>query len=91
MATISTTDPEVHSALETCIGALSKVANYRLETPLQRRLEDLGERKEFLGQAEHEELLALVEFGQRRTIEALEARLALRRLRDAFPDAIATP
>ena len=45
----------------------------------------LGERKEFLSQAEHEELLALVDFAHRRTIEKLEARVALDRLRTVLP------
>ena len=57
---------------------------------MQRRLDDLGARKEFLDTAEHDELLALVDFTQHRTIEALEARLALSRLRDAFPDTVVT-
>ena len=87
MAAISSANPRVHSALEACVGTLSKIAGYRLEASLQRRLDDLGGRKEFLGPAEHEELLALVEFSQHRTVESLEARLALSRLRDAFPDA----
>ena len=91
MAAMFSPDLRVHSALESCVGALSKIANYRLEAPLQRRLDELGERKEFLVPAEHEELLGLVEFSQRRTIESLEARLALNRLRDAFPDAVAVP
>ena len=91
MATISSPDLRVHSALETCVGTLSKLANYRLEASFQRRLDDLGDRKEFLGSEEHDELLALVEFSQRRSLESLEARLALSRLREAFPDAVLVP
>jgi hypothetical protein len=45
----------------------------------------LGERKEYLSLAEHEELLALVDFAQQRTIEKLEARVALDRLHTALP------
>ncbi len=37
-------------------------------------MHELGERKEFLKQAEHDELLALVDFTRKRTIEKLEAR-----------------
>ncbi len=91
MATMSAPNLRVHSALEMCVGTLSKLANYRLEASFQRRLDDLGERKEFLGSDEHDELLALVEFSQRRSVESLEARLALSRLREAFPDAVLIP
>ena len=89
MTAMSTPDLRVHSALESCAGTLRKIADYRPDESLQRRLDDLGERKEFLAQVEHEELLALVEFTQRRANESLEARLALSRLREAFPDALA--
>jgi hypothetical protein len=68
---------------------LSKLANYKPEARLQRRLDDLGARKEFLDTTEHDELLALVDFTQQRTIEALQARLALARLHEAFPNVLA--
>jgi hypothetical protein len=48
-------------------------------------MQALGERKEFLSQGEHEELLALVDFAHKRTIEKLEAQAALDRLRAALP------
>jgi hypothetical protein len=85
MTTATPVDARMRDALETCVGALNKLATYRLEPSLQRRLDDLGARKEFLNTTEHDELLALVDFTQHRTIEALEARLALTRLHDAFP------
>ena len=91
MAVTSSPELRVDSALKTCVGALSKIADYRLEASLRRRLDDLGGRKEFFGPDEHDELLGLVEFSQRRTIESLEARLALNRLRDAFPDPVQIP
>jgi hypothetical protein len=55
---------------------------------LARRLEELSERKEFLDQAGHDELMALVNFTQQRTIEKLEAQLALQRLRSVLPDMV---
>ena len=67
------------------------MAEYELEPPLQRRLDDLGERKEFLGPEEHAELMALVDFARKRTLDALEARLALQRLGEVDPDAVAVP
>jgi hypothetical protein len=70
--------------LKLCGSALSRVANYELEPSLQKRLLDLGDRKEFLGEAEYDELMALVDFTRKRTIESLEAKLALDRVRQAF-------
>jgi hypothetical protein len=48
-------------------------------------MQELGERKEFLSQEERLELLALVDFAHKRTIEKLEAQAALDRLRTALP------
>lgn len=76
----------MRGAIASCVGSLSKLVEYELEPSLQRRLDDLGDRKEFLDTAERDELMALVEFAQRRTIEGLEARVALSRLREAFPN-----
>jgi hypothetical protein len=80
------TAPELEPALRTARQALRRLANYRLEPALDDRLRDLGERKEFLTPAEHAELLALVEFTERRTQEKLEAELALRQLDAVAPD-----
>jgi hypothetical protein len=61
------------------------MVDYELDPSLHRRLRELGERKEFLSPAEHEELLALVDFAQQRTVEKLEAKAALGHLRTALP------
>jgi hypothetical protein len=45
---------------------------------------DLGERKEFLNKKEYTELLALVAFTQQRSLENLEAQVALKRLHEVF-------
>jgi hypothetical protein len=79
-------DSPIWSAFEACTSALRRIADYELESSLQDRLQDLGERKEFLSQPEHDELMALVDFTRKRSIESLEAKLALKRLRDAFPE-----
>ncbi|HWE03367.1 MAG TPA: hypothetical protein VG326_13240 [Tepidisphaeraceae bacterium] len=71
------------------VASLRRAAGYELETPLADRMQELLERKEFLGAAEHRELLALAEFTQRRTIEKLEAELALKRLGEFLPDLLA--
>lgn len=85
MITISTEDPQFLSAIQACALALRRMADYELEPSLYRRMHTLGERKEFLSPAEHEELLALVDFAHQRTIEKLEAQAALARLRTALP------
>ena len=85
MTTVSTEDPQFQSAIEACAVALRRMAAYELNPTLTQRMQALGERKEYLTQAEHDELLALVEFAQKRTIEKLEAQTALARLRAALP------
>jgi hypothetical protein len=77
---------QLRSVLQTCERALRRVADYRLDPALDHRLRDLGERKEWLSAAEHEELLALVAFTQQRTLEKLEAETALMELQNACPE-----
>jgi hypothetical protein len=91
MASVPMADSPLHSAFEACASALGKIADYELEPSLQNRLQELEDRAEFLSQAEHDELMALVDFTRKRSIESLEARLALRRLRDVFPQAGEVP
>lgn len=78
-------DVRVQAALRHGVDALQRVANYNLPKALDRRLQELGENKEYLGTAEHEELLALVTFTHERTIEKLQAELALRELQILLP------
>jgi hypothetical protein len=73
----------LRSVLQSCERALRRVAEYRLDPALDQRMRDLGERKEWLSAAEHEELLALVTFTQQRTLEKLEAEAALQNLQAA--------
>lgn len=83
--------PEQASALRTCRQALRRIANYELDPSIDRRMLDLGERKEGLDPAEYAELLALVAFAQRRTVEKLEAQVALQRLESAYPELATSP
>ena len=85
MTTVSTEDPQFQAAIEACAVALRRMAAYEINPTLTQWMHELGERKEYLTQAEHDELLALVEFAQKRTIEKLEAQTALARLRAALP------
>jgi hypothetical protein len=66
--------------------ALRRVAEYRLPLALDQQMLELSERKEHLSPEEHARLLALVDFSQERTIEKLNAELALRQLSELFPD-----
>lgn len=91
MTTVSIVDPQFQSAIQACAVALHRLADYELDPPLQRRLHELGERKELLTIAEHEELLALVDFVHKRTIEKLEAQVALSRLRTVIPGVVPDP
>ena len=87
MSTISVDD----EILRDCARALRPVADYQLEPTLDRRLRDLGERKEFLSPEEHAELIDLVAFSRKRSIEKLGARLALRRLNEIAPEVVSGP
>jgi len=85
------TTTELQPALRAARRALRRLAGYTLEPALDERLRDLGERKESLGPEERAELLALVSFTQQRTLEKLEAELALRQLDAVAPDPGGTP
>jgi hypothetical protein len=88
MSAISTQDPQLQAAVHNCVRALRRLADYTLPPDLDRHIRDLGERKESLSSAEHEELLALVEFTQQRTLDKLQAELALRQLQPFFPEEV---
>lgn len=86
MTPVTLTDSRVQLALRNGVHALKRVADYVLPPALDRRLQQLGENKEYLDAADHEELLALVTFTQERTLEKLQAELALRELQTLLPD-----
>lgn len=88
MTTLLTTEPRFQSAVSACVAALRRLADYELDPPMARRLEALSERKEFLTAEEHDELMGLVEFARRRTVEKLEAAVALRQLKEIIPDMV---
>ena len=80
--------PQVRDALRACAEALAGRASLELEPPLNRRMRELGERKDSLEKGEYEELLSLIALSEQRTREKLQAELALRRLREAVPELI---
>jgi hypothetical protein len=77
---------DLRQAALTSAAALRRRAEYQLPAELDRRVLDLGERKDSLTPDERAELLAWVAFTQELSVEKAEAELALRRLAAAFPD-----
>jgi hypothetical protein len=78
--------PDETRALRSCRNALRRIANYALDPILDRRMLEMGERKEFLDADEHAELMAFVAFTEQRTLEKLEAQVALQRLDAVYPE-----
>lgn len=81
----------VQEALVSSAAALKRIADYALPPALDRRILDLGERKEALSPHERDELLAWVAFAQQRSVEKLEAEVALSRLTAICPELAAKP
>jgi hypothetical protein len=86
MAVVSTTDPQLQTAIRNSVRALRRIADYTLPPDLDRYIRELGERKEFLSPQEHEQLLALVSLTEQRSIDKLQAELALQQLQACFPN-----
>jgi hypothetical protein len=88
MSATAPTEPEWKSALEASTAALRRLADYALPPELDRRILELGERKESLTPDERAELMAWVAFTQERSVEKLQAQVALRRLAVVCPEAV---
>ena len=86
MAAATLDAPDHANALRSCRNALRRIAGYVLDPVLDKRMLELGERKEFLDANEHAELMAFVAFTEQRTQEKLEAEIALRRLESVYPE-----
>lgn len=86
MSAAAPAEPAWQNALEASVAALRRVADYALDPALDRRVLDLGERKEFLSPDEHQELLAWVGFTEQRALDKFTAERALRRLLALRPD-----
>jgi hypothetical protein len=82
----ATSEPDRQAALRSSAEALRRLANYILSPELDRRVLELGERKDTLTPNERAELLAWVAFTQQRSIDTAEAQAALRRLTAVFPE-----
>jgi hypothetical protein len=78
--------PAWQAALSSSAAALRRLASYALPPELDRRILELGERKDTLTEDERAELMAWVAFTQQRSVEKLEAEVALRRLTAVCPE-----
>lgn len=76
------------AVLRDCIATLEQISCYHLPGALNRRLLWLSENKERLTADEREELLALVDFAEDRTVERVKAQATLKRLADLFPQLV---
>ena len=88
--TATQTNGSVDALIRDCAAAMQKVAAYKLPAALDRRLLWLSENKERLTEAEQDELRALVDFSEDRTVEKLQAKLILQRLADEWPQLFGT-
>jgi len=84
-ATIPSNDQTTDSILRDCWAALRSVAEYRLPGAVDRRLLWLSENKEKLSDMEQEDLLALVEMTEERTVQKVQARAVIKRLGETYP------
>jgi hypothetical protein len=82
----TSTNGAVDTLIQDCAATLEKVASYKLPPALDRRLLWLSENKENLTEGERDELLALIDFSEDRTVEKLHAKVILRRLAEALPE-----
>ena len=83
--TVTKNNGTLDSLIQDCAATLERVAVYRMPAAMDRRLLWLSENKESLTQPEREELLALVDFSEDRTVEKLQSRVLLQRLAEACP------
>ena len=86
MPTVVTNGPKLKRAMRTCAKTLRRLAAYKFDRAFQKRLRELSENKEHLTEAERAELSRLVAFWQRRTLEKLEAQVALKYLSEVGPE-----
>ncbi len=73
------------AVLRDCFATLQQVARYRLPPAIDRRLQWRSEHKPVLSSDERDELMALVDFAEDRTLEKVKAQATLRRLAEIFP------
>jgi hypothetical protein len=80
--------PQEEPVLRDCIDTLSRVASYRLPHALNQRLLWLSENKEVLDEAQRDELAALVELADHRSLDKVQARALLDQLTRMYPELV---
>ena len=83
-----TSKQNIDELIRECASTLQRVAAYRLPPAVDRRLLWLSENKEVLSPAENDELLALIDFSEDRTVEKLQANVLLSRLAATCPELV---
>lgn len=74
------------SLLKECAATLHRIANYRLPQALDQRLLWLSEYKESLNGTQRQELAALVDLADDRSLDKVQARAVLERLTRVYPE-----
>lgn len=82
--------PQGEPILRNCMDTLQRMADYRLPSALDQRLLWLSENKEQLDEAQREELAALVEMADQRSLDKVQAKAALEGLTRIYPDLLSS-
>ena len=85
MVVASSSSQTLDAIIRECAATLQTIADYKLPVAMDRRLLWLSENKEVLNPSECDELLALIDFSEDRTVEKLRANIMLRRLAETCP------
>lgn len=80
--------PQSVPILRDCVDTLRRMANYRLPGALDQRLLWLSENKERLDEAQREELAALVDLADHRSLDKVQAQAVLEGLTKIYPDLV---
>jgi hypothetical protein len=78
--------PQGEPILRDCVDTLRRMANYRMPSALDQRLLWLSENKEQLDETQREELFALVELADHRSLDKVQAKAVLEGLTRIYPD-----
>ena len=86
--TISMIPPQGEGVIRDCVSTLRRIASYRLPSALDQRLLWLSENKEQLDGTQREELAALIELADHRSLDKVQAGAVLEQLVRIYPDLV---
>jgi hypothetical protein len=86
--TINLNPPDGETVLRDCVDTLRRMATYRLPSALDERLLWLSENKDQLDPAQREELAALVELADHRSLDKVQANAVLAQLVRIYPELV---